>query len=609
MANTWVKIGNLKGPKGDPGTTEAVARFDAIEAKNVAQDTRLTNVESKNTTQDGRLTTNESAIAALQSRGVLADGTDLNTLNGTAHVGTYGLLTTSTYPNAPAVTMTSTAVLEVQRGAGNAAVQRITFGTVLLWREAVDTTAGTWSAWAQVQTTAAADAAAATLAAAGPLTGASSTTNPDVSFSITDTAGRRSWLEVDAAGGPTLAAAAAIAASLPAVESVTPSLVDDTAVYSVTDSKGRRSWLEVDANGGPTFHSVGLLKAAGLVTGAGVGAVAEADLEPGLAARIPAAFSVADAKAGKTRVLTVRDSAGLVRPLTSDPLQVSFWGDSLFDGYPVPPYNADQSNSVPGVFATLYPAATVYNFGKQGQSADEIAIRQGGIVPMLTVAGGNIPASGSVTVTSPAVFAWRLDRSADSTTGTLAGVPGTLTFVRTASPDMTFTRTTPGTAVPVAGAVPWESAGRAYAGGLQVIMAGRNDIGYNSPVGVPSVDRVVTATVAMVESLTPMNRRVLLLGATTSTAEITGSNGYNQVTAINAALKSLYPQFFWDYRAWLVKEAIYELGITPTADDLTAMAGDTLPPSIMTDPVHYSPATAAKAAARIKLELTNRGWI
>ena len=454
-----------------------------------------------------------------------------------------------------------------------------------------------------------AEAAAAALAAAGPLTGASPTTNPDVVLSIVDSADRRSWLEIDGSGGPTPEAAASIAAALPAQLVETPALVDDTAILAIVDSADRRSWLEIDRSGGPTFYALSLLKEAGVVIGAGAGSVMETDLDPGLAARIPAAFSVADAKAGKTRALTVRDRAGLVRPLTCDPLQVAFWGDSLFDGYPVPPYNVDQSNSLPGVFATLYPAATVYNFGKQGQSADEIAIRQGGIVPMLTVSGGSIPASGPVTVTSPAVFGWRLDRAADSATGTLAGVPGTLTFVRTASPDMTFTRTTPGTAVPVAGAVPWESAGRAYAGALQVIMAGRNDIGYNSPAGVPSVDRVVTATVAMVESLTPMNRRVLLLGTTTSTAETSGTNGYNQVTAINAALKALYPQFFWDYRAWLVKEAIYELGITPTAGDLVQMAGDTLPSSIMTDPVHYSPATAAKAAARIKLELTNRGWI
>ncbi len=90
--------------------------------------------------------------SAAVSRGVLASGTNLNTLTGPEHVGTYSLLTTSTYPNAP--TFTGTAVLEVHRGSGNtlSVVQRLTFGAAMLWREAVDAAAGTWSVWEQVET-------------------------------------------------------------------------------------------------------------------------------------------------------------------------------------------------------------------------------------------------------------------------------------------------------------------------------------------------------------------------------------------------------------------------------------------------------------------------
>jgi hypothetical protein len=143
MALTWVKIANLKGPKGDAGDTAAMNRFDAIEAKNNAQDARLDDLPNQYTPL---------------SRGVLANNTNLNTLTGPQHVGTYSMPTANTYTNAP--TTTSTATLEVQRGSGNtlSVVQRITYGNVMLWREATDTSAGTWSAWAQVQTVAAADA-------------------------------------------------------------------------------------------------------------------------------------------------------------------------------------------------------------------------------------------------------------------------------------------------------------------------------------------------------------------------------------------------------------------------------------------------------------------
>ncbi|MDQ0854775.1 hypothetical protein QFZ79_002886 [Arthrobacter sp. V4I6] len=146
-------------------------RLDGVESKNTAQDTRLGDLESwnadlqgmadaaseKNTEQDGRLDNLPYEYVPL-SRGILANGTDLNTLSGNEHVGAYALLTTSTYPNAPAIT--TAAVLEVQRGYGVtlAVVQRITYGTVMLWREAVNTGENSWSAWSQVETVARADA-------------------------------------------------------------------------------------------------------------------------------------------------------------------------------------------------------------------------------------------------------------------------------------------------------------------------------------------------------------------------------------------------------------------------------------------------------------------
>jgi len=168
-----VQAGKLlvKGDKGDAGNVVQQAAIDALTAKNTEQDGRLTTNEAKNAQQDSRLTSVEikntaqdAALADLPntytplSRGLLPNGTDLNTLTGTQHVGTYGLSTASTYPNGPAGPLPSTAVLEVKRGAGNAVVHEITAGSTKLWREAVDTAAGTWSVWAQVQSKADADA-------------------------------------------------------------------------------------------------------------------------------------------------------------------------------------------------------------------------------------------------------------------------------------------------------------------------------------------------------------------------------------------------------------------------------------------------------------------
>ena len=106
----------------------------------------------------------DSAFTPL-SRGVLADGTDLNTLIGAAHVGAYGMLPGNTYLNAPE--LTSAATLEVQRGSGGtlAVVHRITAGNVMMWREAADAAAGFWSAWEKAETASTVDAK---LSARGP---------------------------------------------------------------------------------------------------------------------------------------------------------------------------------------------------------------------------------------------------------------------------------------------------------------------------------------------------------------------------------------------------------------------------------------------------------
>jgi len=102
------------------------------------------------TTLDGKLV-----------RPVLASGTDLNTIYTAAHVGTHGLNSgLNVYVNAPNVNLTSHATLEVSRSSDNrAVVQRITSGSLVFWREAIDSVAGTWSPWEQVATKTYVDAA------------------------------------------------------------------------------------------------------------------------------------------------------------------------------------------------------------------------------------------------------------------------------------------------------------------------------------------------------------------------------------------------------------------------------------------------------------------
>lgn len=410
-------------------------------------------------------------------------------------------------------------------------------------------------------------------------------TEEAVAFSVTDADGRRSWVEAGPDGRPTAHAKSILADDLHAPTDLT----SDAAIYAVTDQDGRRSWLEVAPHGGPTRHAVSVLAG---VLGAG------GDEEP--------ASTITQDQTSGSRRLAIRTPDGDTRPFTSRSDIVTFWGDSLFDGYPEPPFLPDGSNTLPGVFAGLVPGATVHNMGSSGQTSGMIAFRQGGLVVNAVPSGGSIPESGSVTLTTDQNIRLR-DGIALSRNGTLAGVHGTLAFDTSEPRVLTFTRTTAGSAVPVSEPTPFiPSTPANHAEGIQVIIAGRNDVTFHTG---DVVGDVVSATAAMVESLTPRFPRVLLLGTITAVSETIGHPNHGRVVAINAALKALYPQYFWDFRRWLIDEALDVMEITPTADDLDAIAGDTVPPSLMADDRHYTPETAAAAAQRIHDEMTERGWI
>jgi lysophospholipase L1-like esterase len=94
------------------------------------------------------------------------------------------------------------------------------------------------------------------------------------------------------------------------------------------------------------------------------------------------------------------------------------------------------------------------NLGIGGQTAVQIAARQGGLATTCTVSGGSIPASGSVTLTSvypDLIYNPTLDGRLNNFPVSINQVAGTLT--RVSSTQYTFARSTPGSAVSAAGTV------------------------------------------------------------------------------------------------------------------------------------------------------------
>lgn len=310
------------------------------------------------------------------------------------------------------------------------------------------------------------------------------------------------------------------------------------------------------------------------------------------------------------------DLAGLTRSKTT---AVTAVGDSLtygfFDG------RATGKDGWPETLKTLAPGVTVTNAAMSGFTADEAGIRAAFIQPLVTVAGGAIPASGEVAITVKDAedYDWQ-NRSTATTVsigGSLAGVPGV--FKRTTAGAFSFTRSGTGAVTPVPADTPFIGGFPGKWEDTLVVFVGRNNVARNAygtgPGSIPA--QVLQSVKAIVAASTVGVKQALIVSVTTGTWERQGTSGYNTVKEINRLLAEEYPTRFFDLRSYLVKQAIYDLKLTPTSEDIASMENDTLPPSIMSfgsdgvsrDGVHYSRETAALVGRKIFEELKKRSWI
>lgn len=276
----------------------------------------------------------------------------------------------------------------------------------------------------------------------------------------------------------------------------------------------------------------------------------------------------------------MRRFAGISRP------NLVFWGDSL-----------TASAGATG-FSTRYPYLVANSYasprwfwqgGVGGQTSTQIGTRQGNVATTATISGGQIPASGDVTVTFPSGYEPVTDQGPTAgVLGSISGIPGRLTL---SGAIYTFSRTTAGNAAVVASAafipdVNFETAG------TQIIWAGRNN--YSNGVQVQS------DIAAMVGN----SRRNLVLNVLTSSNDGNPSTAYTQITNLNAALAATYGSQCLDVLGMLVGQGAPG---APYADP-TAYAGGYPPSGLRSDTVHLNDAGYALVAAMVDAALVARGW-
>jgi hypothetical protein len=296
---------------------------------------------------------------------------------------------------------------------------------------------------------------------------------------------------------------------------------------------------------------------------------------------------------------------------------VTCWGDSLTAGA-----GSTSGLTYPAQLATAL-GRTVNNRGIGGQTSTSIIARQGGITAPMTVTSDQIPASGPVAVTahpnSPIT-----NQGSASFTGTLAGVPGTLSRDVTTG-DYSFTRTTAGSVVSCPAGTPFIfDLALAAQSDTQVIWVGRND-------GTGALATTRSNVASAVGFLKPYAKRYLTLGVTTKSdgTENSGSAAYTAFVAHNTTMAGLYGSFtfdgaglitgetagsqstglFLDIRRYLIDYGLAIAGITPTSQDTTDIANDVIPTSLLSpDLLHFNNAGYLVIASVIAQIITWKGW-
>lgn len=272
--------------------------------------------------------------------------------------------------------------------------------------------------------------------------------------------------------------------------------------------------------------------------------------------------------------------------LATDRRAIVAWGDSLTAGA-----GSSGGCDYPAVAETLFdPPRSVVNMGVGGQTATQIAARQGGVPLQLSVTADTIPATGPVSVTERNVDVL-LDAGtpAGALDGWLGGVFGTLSTDE--SGDWSFDRETAGSPVDC-------HPGSRFTSSLAIALRSRIAwlwLGRNG--AAPGHD--VTADVEAAVGALGYSR--YLVGAILPSAS-DGTEELNAIAATNAALAGAHEDRFVDLVG--VLNAAHD----GSGDDLADVAAGLVPRSLRSDAVHLNDAGYALVAAAMRDATLAMGW-
>lgn len=249
---------------------------------------------------------------------------------------------------------------------------------------------------------------------------------------------------------------------------------------------------------------------------------------------------------------------------------IEAWGDSLTAGAGSAGSGAGQGGWPKQLKDRMGSAVSaVNNRGVGGQLALEIAARQGGRPVLLTLPGNQIPASGAVAIPASGYSTDLLWGSIASITGTLAGVPCTLsdngdTGASHATQTYTLTRTTPGAAVDVPPGTPFiPDLGVAALPRVQIFTYGRNDGATPANLANRTLPALAASSAYQAAYVPRFLVGGLLVAVNESAGSLNPADTRAQFDAANAAIAAAYPGRFVNLNAVPTTEEMALIGFTP----------------------------------------------
>ena len=282
--------------------------------------------------------------------------------------------------------------------------------------------------------------------------------------------------------------------------------------------------------------------------------------------------------------------------------KIACWGDSLTEG------TMPSGTPYPSIIQTLLGSGyTVYNLGVNGNASGAVAFRQGGI-PIQVKTEFTIPTSGSVSIEIKSTTNFKSFINTHTFDVTIEGVAGILEITDTNSGKegaATFTRTDSGSTVLVSPDTYILSNQATHDDNTSIVWVGANDnidYQYYTLFNIDSMIKKLESSQSY-----PSYLIISICMAKTETSAASGIGAWK--ARINKQLKRSYGTHYVDLNYYLVNQCIYDLGLTPSAGDLTRMSNGAIPEALFADNIHFTDDCRQQIGRFLFDELAKRHYI